>query len=148
MADVHRASGELNDPEVFRYTTDYFVRLLKERHAIRSALLAPGSSITLRAVEATTEDVSQRYSSVIGNDIHLDLLEAEYLLSTLNKGEQKAVLDFCDGLSARESSYYDTVKPDAIKKRRQRAIKKVAPKWANRHSEEENHAERSTQVDA
>jgi DNA-directed RNA polymerase specialized sigma24 family protein len=126
------------DLPVLRYTTDYFIRLLTERHAIRAALMDTGGSLILTGVAATTES-THRYSRRLGNPFHLDLLEAEAIVQRLPKDQQLALLQSVDGMTAKESAYFANVKPDAIRKRRQRARERAAQLWASRGiSAEEN----------
>jgi len=123
---------EYQDPEVLRCTTEYFIKLLLERHAIRAALLNPGGSVILTGVTARTDE-SQHYSSIMGNTLHLDLLEAEAVVDSLPKGQREALYQWADGMTSLESSQWLGVKPDAIRKRRERGLASAGRQWKTRH---------------
>lgn len=125
------------DPAVLRYTTEYFIKLLVERHAIRSALLAPAAP-TLKGTLATTEDVNHKYPTDIGNNIHLDLLEAEAIVNRLPLDQRRALIEWVDGMNSMESARFAAVKPSTIRKRRERAKEAAGRMWAARHREETN----------
>ena len=145
MANVPGAPRLVNyaqyyDPElpVTRRSADYFVRLLVERHGIRAALENPGGSVILTNVASKTEtEASQHYSSMLGNDIHLDLIEAEKIVSELPGDQRKALLDWVDGLSSRQTAMYASVKPRAIRARRATALAVASEKWAAARPEED-----------
>lgn len=119
------------DPPILRRTTDYFIKLLVERHAIRAALENPGGSVIITNVASKVEtDATNRYSSMCGNDIHLDLIEAEAIVKSLPGDQRKALLDWVDGLPSRETAQYASVKPRAIRARRQVAVRRAGEAWA------------------
>lgn len=107
-----------------RWTPAYLRRLLIERHHIRSALVNPGGSIILMGVAATIENPTA-FSSVVGNDFHLDLVEAESVLAELPTETRLALLAWADGLSSRQAAEYFGVRPSALRKRRERAVSAV-----------------------
>ena len=100
MADVPRASGSLaellGDPPVVFWTTRYLKRLLIERHAIRARLENPGGSIILMGSEKVERD--PQYSPVVGNDFHLDLIEAEQEVNQLPDGDRLALMKWLNEL--------------------------------------------------
>jgi DNA-directed RNA polymerase specialized sigma24 family protein len=122
------------EPEGLRAVTfkskDYFIRLLAERHGIRAALENPGGSVILTNVASKTEtEASQQYSSMLGSDIHLDLIDAEAVVDSLPGDQRKALLQWVDGLSSREAALYSNVKPRAIRARKQQAIEIATERW-------------------
>lgn len=126
MADAprpRRSIAELiGDPDVVRWTTRYFKRLLIERPAIRARLENPGGSVILQGAD----NIEHRgeFSPVIGNDFHLDLLEAEGALAVLPAGDQHALLKWTDSLTpAQEAEYLDA---------RGRVVKPVSDRQAQR----------------
>lgn len=127
MDDANRA-GRMTYGEqerAARYTTDYVRRLLIERHHIRAALTNTGGSVILMGVAATTEQ-PQSYSSVVGNDYHLDLLEAEKVISELPADQRAALLAWADGMSSKQAADWFHVKPGALRMRRMRTMERVA----------------------
>lgn len=119
------------DPRSAYWSTDYMKKLLIERHGIRAALENPGGSviITLSASAADVNEVAS-YSSVIGNDFHLDLLEAEREVNELAIRDRIELLAWCDGLNPSQAAQWAnekggrirTVGKEASRKRVQRAI--------------------------
>lgn len=116
------------EPWAVRLTSDYIKRLLIERHHIRAALEHTGGSIVLRGTAASVEQPIS-YSSVVGNDLHLDLLEAEKVLTeNLSKQDLAAILMWADGFNQRQAAEYHHIKSGAIRMRVHRAMRKVAEK--------------------
>lgn len=113
-----------DQPVSLRWTTAYLKRLLIERHGIRAALENPGGSVITSAVRKVETDSQNPYSPVIGNDFHLDLLDAESEVNTLDAIERARLLAWCDGLSAQVAAEFASVRPGSIR-RRQRTIKKL-----------------------
>lgn len=109
-ARPHRSVEELlGDPPVVRWTTRYLKRLLIERSSIRARLENPGGSIILMATEQLTQSP---YTPVVGNDFHLDLIEAEEAVNELPIGDRIAILDWVQGLTpAQIEEYLDTRGP-------------------------------------
>lgn len=137
MEDAPRArrlSG-YEDPQVLRYTTDYFIKLLVERHAIRSAMLAPAAP-TLRGTQATTEDVLHKYPTQIGNAIHCDLLDAEEIVNRLPLDQRRALMQWVDGMTFKEQARFAGVPPDTLRMRKNRAMETIGRKWSARKTEE------------
>lgn len=127
MADAARPSDvTYEDTErAVRYTSGYLRRLLIERHHIRASLANPGGSVILMGVAASIENQTD-FSSVVGNDYHLDLLEAEQVVLALPTLQRLALLAWADGLSSRQAAEYFGVRPTALRKRRERAVATVA----------------------
>jgi len=112
-ADVPRTRRSLEellgDPPVVRWTTRYLKRLLIERSAIRARLENPGGSIILMATEQLTQSP---YTPVVGNDFHLDLIEAETVINELPLGDRITLLDWVHSLTpAQIEEYLDSRGP-------------------------------------
>ena len=130
MADAARSGGltatsYFDEERAVRYTPAYLRRLLIERHVIRARLVNPGGSVILFGVAASVEQPND-YSAVVGNDFHLDLIEAEQVVSELPVEQQRALLAWADGLSSKQAAEYLGVRPSALRKRRSRAMDTVA----------------------
>jgi hypothetical protein len=110
------------------YTTIYLRKLISERPYIRAALYNHGGSIitTGASLDLEGQDV---YTSQIGNDFHLDLLEAEIIVQTdMNKQQRDVLLAWADGLDEITASDLMRIKPSALRKRRQRAVEHITEK--------------------
>jgi hypothetical protein len=115
---------------------EYIKKLLIERHGIRAALENPGGSIITAgpARAADADDMSTSYSSVIGNDYHLDLLDAEQAVNKLPLQERIETLAWCDGLSPKQAAQWANITSHTVRstttaaarKRMQRTITKIA----------------------
>lgn len=125
------------DPEAVQWTTDYLKKLLIERHSIRAAIENPGGSIIAGGVaQAADADQLPSYSSVVGNDAHLDLLEAETEVNTLNPRDRMELLAWCDGLTPKQAAHFANIKggkvrgsgTEAARKRLQRTVQQVVEK--------------------
>lgn len=103
------------EPRSVRWTTGYLKRLLIERHAIRAKLENPGGSVIVSSVRKAETEAVTEYSSVIGNDYHLDLLDAEMVVNGLPAVERVRLLLWCDGLNARDAAQFASARPGAIK---------------------------------
>jgi hypothetical protein len=111
-------------------------KLLIERHGIRAALENPGGSVilTMSSAAADANDVFEMYSSVIGNDFHLDLLTAEQEVNQLEVQDRIELLAWCDGMSPKEAAQWANTKggrvrttgKHAARKRLQRTVQAVA----------------------
>jgi hypothetical protein len=111
------------DPRSAYWTTHYLKKLLIERHSIRAALEHPGGSI-ITAGPAQAADVAElpSYSSIIGNDFHLDLLEAEKEVNTLDLRDRLELLAWCDGLSPSQASHFANIKGGKLKSSKPAAV--------------------------
>jgi hypothetical protein len=118
------------EPPVTRKTIDYFIKLLSERFAIRAALENPGGSVILTNVASRTEtEASAHYSSMLGSDIHLDLIEAGLIVASLSKQDQKDLLQWIDRLPSAEAARYAGVKASTVRARRKNAVIKAQARW-------------------
>jgi DNA-directed RNA polymerase specialized sigma24 family protein len=111
-----------------RWTTAYLKRLLIERHAIRAKLENPGGSVIVSSTRKAETEAVTEYSHVIGNDYHLDLLDAEKVVNGLPSPERVRLLLWCDGLSPTEAAQFASVRPAALRKSRERTTKKIVEK--------------------
>jgi len=137
VADTHGASnsapiGEPLDPSYD--LAKYVKRLMVERHAIRAALESPGGSIIL-AGTSTDLDALRTYSSVIGNDSHLDLIEAESAVNQLSVEQRMALLAWCDGMSPQQAALYVSRKTGSRKSTEGHAAYKRIDRAARRAAE-------------
>lgn len=133
------------EPQAVRWTTDYLKKLLIERHNIRAAIENPGGSIiTGGAAQAADADQLPSYSSEMGNTAHLDLLEAEREVRTLEARDRMELLAWCDGLSPKQAANWAnirggrvrSIRPDAARKRLRRHAEVVAER-ANSNEDSE-----------
>lgn len=112
----------LGEPAILRWTTRYLKRLLIERPSIRARLLNPGGSIILMGTDAVEN--SSEYSAVIGNDVHLDLIEAEMTIQEFPAPDQIALMAWVDGLSPEQRAQFEgvrgRVKPRSEQRRAER----------------------------
>ena len=138
MADATRPGALTYEAQerAARYTSAYLRRLLIERHHIRAAMENPGGSVILFGVAASVENPNQ-YSSVVGNDLHLDLVDAEEAVADLPTETRLALLAWADGLSSRQAAEYFGVRPHSIRKRRERAVAAVVKELTGDPAEEE-----------
>jgi hypothetical protein len=130
MDDTLGTSGPLGG-----YTSDYVKRLLIERLYVYAKLYNPGGSIILRASDIVDHDRPVGYSTEIGNMFHLDLIEIQKELDSMleageiSKEELKALLTWADGMTSDQAAnYLHSTGGVAIRKRRERALKKVGDK--------------------
>lgn len=105
-----------DEPKSVRWTTAYLKRLLIERHAIRAKLENPGGSVIISSTRKAETEAITEYSSVIGNDYHLDLLDAEKVVNGLPVVERSRLLLWCDGLNPREAAEFASVRPGSLKR--------------------------------
>jgi len=112
-------------PASVRWTSAYLKRLIIERHRIRAKLENPGGSVIMGATSKLETDMTQDYSSVIGNTFHLDLIDAEDVLLHMDAIERKQLLEWCDGLPSRTAAEYAGTKPTTVRKRGLKIVKQV-----------------------
>lgn len=113
------------------YTTGYLRRLIAERDYIRSALYNHGGSIITHGASLDLEG-QDVYTSKIGNDYHLDLVEAERIIvSELNLPHRQALLAWADNVEDDIAAELMRIKPSALRKRRQRAAERVLESMGN-----------------
>lgn len=128
MAGRH-APREVIDLLTLGFATRYMRRLFADRDHIRSAVLNPGGSVILTGVMRNLEGTDE-YSSQLGNDYHLDLLQAEVEITNncpLHKDEPPftevqiaALLDWAKNLSPEEAekSGLVTQEPGSLRRNR------------------------------
>lgn len=118
-----KALSNLVEPEVVVMTSKYLRRLIIESPYIRARLYNPGGSILLLAT-SNPEQVS--YGAQIGNDAHLDLVEAEQVLERdFSKGERELLARWAHGFTSAQAAEYSHTKGPIIRKRRQRVVEKL-----------------------
>jgi hypothetical protein len=114
-----------HDPRSVYWSSHYLKKLLIERHAIRASLEHPGGSIiTAGPAQAADAENLPSYSSVVGNDFHLDLLEAEREVNILQPRDRIELLGWCDGLSPREAAQWANLKGGKIRSTLQSTAKR------------------------
>jgi hypothetical protein len=126
QASTYEVTTAWHDPRSVYWSSHYLKKLLIERHAIRAALEHPGGSvITAGPAQAADAENLPSYSPVIGNDFHLDLLEAEREVNVLQVRDRIELLSWCDGLSPSEAAQWANLRggkirsilPDTAKRR-------------------------------
>lgn len=128
-------SGGL-EPNAIRFTNSYVRRLLAERHHIRAKLENPGGSIVLRASTLIDGQPREDYSSQIGNNFHLDLIEIEDQLSEIPKDQVESLLTHMDGMNSQQAAYYLNARGGVtIRQRRKRAIDRLVGKLNGQRAE-------------
>lgn len=104
VSRTRRSLSELlGDPPIVRWTTRYLKRLLMERSAIRARLENPGGSIILMTSEQLD---NSPFSPTLGNDFHLDLIEAEEEVNRLPVADRMALLDWVQNLTPAQMEEY------------------------------------------
>jgi hypothetical protein len=117
------------------YTTAYLRRLIAERDYIRSALTNHGGSIITRGVSLDLEGQDQ-YTSQIGNDYHLDLVNAEEIIVDDMSTEQRdTLMQWAQGIDERTANELarSTAAPKSrvVHMRRKRAIEKLTERMSD-----------------
>lgn len=117
-------------------------RLIADRDYIRSAVLNPGGSVVLTGVTRYLEGTDE-YSSQLGNDYHLDLLQAEVEITNncpLHRDEPQftskqiaVLLDWANALSEEEAklSGLTTQTPGALRRYRHHSVAKVTKRMTD-----------------
>jgi hypothetical protein len=119
---------EQTEKHPVNYTTQYLRRLIAERAYIRAALYNHGGSIITHgsSLDLEGQDV---YTSQIGNDFHLDLVEAENIMATEMSPEQRqTLLQWAEGVDERTANELAQSKGRTVHMRRKRAIGKLTEK--------------------
>ncbi len=118
-----------DDPDVIKYTTEYVRRLLAEAAYVYAAIENQGGSVILTNTGLVNSDRTFDYSSQIGNQFHLDLIELQQLMDTVcSKGEKDALIAWANGLTQSQAAIYlqstggIKVKGATLRKRRERGI--------------------------
>lgn len=84
-----------------------------ERSAIRARLENPGGSIILMAAEQLNHSP---FSPVVGNDFHLDLIEAEAEVNNLPVADRVALLNWVQSLTPAQMEEYIEVRGPVARK--------------------------------
>ena len=99
-------------PVALRFLTKKERRYLLERHHVRAKLENPGGSVLLTASALVDSDRPEGYSSQVGSDSHLDLIEAEVKVNDLlgegliTKQDVADVLAWFDSLDSLSASKF------------------------------------------
>jgi DNA-directed RNA polymerase specialized sigma24 family protein len=134
-----------DEPKAVRWTTAYLKRLLIERHAIRAKLENPGGSVIVSSTRKAETEAVTDYSAVIGNDYHLDLLDAEQVVNELPTDERLRLLLWCDGLTPQEAAQFASIRPGSLKRDAQsHARRKTLDKAVGKLNEEAGGPEQGT----
>lgn len=105
---------EVVDLLTLGFATRYMRRLLADRDHIREAIMNPGGSVIITGVDRFVEGTDE-YSSQLGNDYHLDLIQAE--LEITNRCAQCAHLpQFTDKQRESILDWGRSVAPEEIEK--------------------------------
>jgi hypothetical protein len=120
----HNELREAVEPYAVGDLTRYLRRLIIERPYIRARLENPGGSILLMPT-SNPDQVS--YGAAIGNDAHLDLIEADMVLEReFSQGERDTFEQWAAGFTSEQAADYNRVKSGPIiRKRRQRVLDKM-----------------------
>ncbi len=142
MAERSAAPREVVDLLTLGFASRYLRRLFADREHIRAAIISPGGSVILTGLTRYLEGTDE-YSSQIGNDYHLDLIQAEIEVTNncpLHADEPKftakqiAVLrDWANNLSQDEAemSGLTTQSPGTLRRHKNRSIDKVAKRMSD-----------------
>jgi hypothetical protein len=118
------------------FASRYMRRLIADRDNIRSALLSPGGSVILTGVSRDLEGTDE-YSSQLGNDYHLDLIQAEMELTNncewcsdlprFTKLQIDTLLSWAKALSPEEAATSGllTQSPGALRRYRHHTVAKL-----------------------
>lgn len=137
------APREVVDLLTLGFATRYMRRLIADRDHIRSAILNPGGSVILTGVTRYLEGTDE-YSSQLGNDYHLDLLQAEIEITNNCPhkehqeqpftDKQRAVLfDWAANVSEQEAklSGLTTQTSGALRRNKHYSVAKVTKRMTN-----------------
>lgn len=136
------APREVVDLLTLGFATRYMRRLIADRDHIRSAILNPGGSVILTGVTRYLEGTDE-YSSQVGNDYHLDLLQAEMEITNncpLHSDEPKftakqiaVLMEWANHLSDEEAeiSGLKTQNPGALRRYRHHSVAKVTKRMTD-----------------
>ena len=132
MDDTHSTSSTQIgvDPDAIQYTSHYVRRLLAEAAYVYAAIENPGGSVILTQTGIIDADRGYEYSSQIGNQFHLDLIDLQEQMKILSKGERDSLITWANGLTAFEAAQYlhstgSVNLENAVRKRRQRGIERL-----------------------
>jgi len=105
-------------PAVLRKISPYFLRLMIDRYFIRDKIENPGGSVIVGAAQKVELEATNQYSPVLGNDFHLDLLDATEVLMHMNADERRKLLQWCDALPPQTAAEFTSVRPAFSVRRR------------------------------
>lgn len=127
---TRRATEQEINSHPVNYTTGYLRRLIAERPYIRAALYNHGGSIITNGASLDLEG-QDVYTSQIGNDYHLDLVETERIIMVeLNGDQRKVLLMWAENIEDDLAAELMRIKPGALRKRRQRAAERVVERMS------------------
>lgn len=116
----------------------YIRKLLVERFYVYARLFNPGGSIILRASDIVDHDRPTGYSTEIGNNFHLDLIELEQEFNNLidegilTQKEVEAILSWSQDLTPHQAADYIHSKGNAsLRKMRSRGVTKLHERLSN-----------------
>lgn len=120
-----------DEPQAVWDMTKYLRRLIIESPYIRARLNNPGGSILLLP---SSEPERLAYGTTIGNDAHLDLIEAESVMNRdFSQGERDEIKRWAQGFTSTQAAEYHGVKNGAVmRKRRERLIAKLETRMNGR----------------
>lgn len=131
---THRPGGPLEGLD----DKGYIRKLLVERFYIYAKLFNPGGSIILRASDIVDHDRPTGYSTEIGNNYHLDLIELEQGFNklmkegTLTRKEAQAILAWSQDLSPQQAAEYIHSKGNvSLRQMRSRGMAKLHQRLSN-----------------
>lgn len=114
------------------YTNDYVRRLVIERRHIYERLYNPGGSVILRSHALVDNERPVGYSTDIGNNFHLDLIQLDIEFREAVKAKElthkqiAAILTWADGMTSQQAADYLGAKgPASIRRLRSKANKKL-----------------------
>lgn len=142
MVERKQAPREVVDLLTLGFATRYMRRLFADRDYIRSAILNPGGSVILTGVSRDLEGADE-YSSQLGNDYHLDLLQAELEITNncpLHQDQPEftpkqiaVLLEWAGGLSQEEAERSGLLSqtPGALRRYRHYTVSKVTDRMTD-----------------
>lgn len=142
MAERKQAPREVVDLLTLGFATRYMRRLFADRDYIRSAILNPGGSVILTGVSRDLEG-SDEYSSQVGNDYHLDLIQAELEITNncphhadeprFTAKQIAVILEWAGGLSQEEAERSGLLSqsPGALRRYRHYTVSKVTDRMTD-----------------
>lgn len=142
MAERKQAPREVVDLLTLSFATRYMRRLFADRDYIRAAIMNPGGSVILTGVSRDLEGADE-YSSQLGNDYHLDLIQAELEITNNCPHHQDApkftakqiavILNWAGGLSQEEAERSGLLSqsPGALRRYRSHTVGKVTDRMTD-----------------
>lgn len=142
MVERRQAPREVVDLLTLGFASRYMRRLIADRDYIRSAVLNPGGSVVLTGVTRYLEGTDE-YSSQLGNDYHLDLLQAELEITNncplhddappFTSKQIAVLLDWANALTEEEAqlSGLTTQTPGSLRRYRHHSVAKVTKRMTD-----------------